>query len=80
MKLKIGSSTVVFSCESCKNFKNTYFVGHWQMAASAIDNDAKYSHLGQQANTSISTTEKPVYQLQHISVAKDGQGDRTSTL
>ena len=47
MKLKIGSSTVVFSCESCKNFKNTHFVGHWQMAASAIDNDAKYSHLGQ---------------------------------
>ena len=47
MNLKIDSSTVVFSCGSCKTFKNTYFVEHQRMAASAIDIDIKYSHPGQ---------------------------------
>ena len=47
INLKIDSSTVVFSCESCETFKNTYFVEHWQTAASTVDIDAKYSHPGQ---------------------------------
>ena len=47
MNLKIDSSTVVFSRESCETFKNTYFVEHWPTAASAIDIDTKYSHPGQ---------------------------------
>ena len=51
MNLKIHSSTVVFSCESCGIFKNTYFVEYQQMAASAINIDAKYSHPSQQVNT-----------------------------
>ena len=35
---------MVSSCESCKIFKNTFFVQHQLTAASAIDIDAKYSH------------------------------------
>ena len=27
--LKIDSSTVVFTCESCEIFKNFFFVEHW---------------------------------------------------
>ena len=47
MNLKIQYSTVVFSCEFCKIFKNRYFVELRRMAASAIDIDAKYSHPSQ---------------------------------
>ena len=47
MNLKIDSSTVVFFCESCEIFKNTYFVEHWRTAASTINIDAKYSLPGQ---------------------------------
>ena len=47
MNLKTDSNTVVFSCESCETFKNTYFEEHRRTAASAIDTDAKYSHPGQ---------------------------------
>ena len=47
INLKINSSTVVFSCESCGIFKNTYFVEHRQTAASATDINAKYSHPSQ---------------------------------
>ena len=42
MNLKIDSSSVVFPCESCENFKNTYFVEHRRTAASAIDIDGTY--------------------------------------
>ena len=42
---------MVFSCESCGIFKNTYFVEYQRMAASAINIDAKYSHPSQQVNT-----------------------------
>ena len=54
----------MFSFESCKIFKNTYFVEHQRTAASAVDIDAKYSHPGQYVNTSINSAEKPGYQLQ----------------
>ena len=47
MNLKMDSSTVVFSCESCEIFKNPYFVEHQRTAASATDIDTKYSHSGQ---------------------------------
>ena len=47
MNLKIHSSTVVFSYESCGIFKDTYFVEHRRTAASAIDIDAKYLYPGQ---------------------------------
>ena len=43
MNLKINSSTE--SCESCGNFKNTFFVERQRTAASAIDIEAKYSQL-----------------------------------
>ena len=36
INLSIHFSTVVFSCEPCGIFKNTYFVEHRQTAASAI--------------------------------------------
>ena len=45
VNLKIDSSSVVFSCESCKIFQNTYSLEHRSTPASAIDTDAKYSHL-----------------------------------
>ena len=47
MNLKMDSSTVVFSCESCEIFKNPYFVEHQRTATSATDIDTKYSHSGQ---------------------------------
>ena len=47
MNLKIDSSTVVLSCESCEIFKNAFFVEHQRMAASAIDIEVKYSRPGQ---------------------------------
>ena len=47
MNLKIESSTVVFACEYCETFKNTYFVEHRRTAVSAVDVDAKYSHPDQ---------------------------------
>ena len=53
MNFKIDSSTVVFSCETCKTFKNSYFVEHRRTAEFAIDIDVKYSHPGQQVNTSV---------------------------
>ena len=43
MNLKMDSSTVVFSCESCEIFKNPYFVEHQRTVVSAIDIDTKYS-------------------------------------
>ena len=45
MNLKIDSSTVLLSCESCEIFKNTYFVEHRRTTASAIDIDAKYTQV-----------------------------------
>ena len=68
MNLKIHFSTVMFSCESCRIFKNTYFAEHWGTAASAINIDAKYSHPSQQVNTSINSAEKLGY-----STAMSGQ-------
>ena len=47
MNLKIDSSTVLLSCESFEDFKNTCFVEHRWTAAFPIDTDAKYSHPGQ---------------------------------
>ena len=38
MNLKIDSSTVMFSCESCETFKNTYFVEYRRKAASDMEN------------------------------------------
>ena len=64
MNLKVDSSTVVFSCESCEILKNTYFVEHRRTAASAIGIDAKYSHPGQKVNASTNNAEKRGYQLQ----------------
>ena len=47
MNLKIDSSTVIFSCEFCEFFKNTFFIELSRTTTSAIYIDAKYSHSGQ---------------------------------
>ena len=61
MNIKIDSSSVVFSCESCEIFQNTYSLEHRWAPASAIDTDAKYSHPIQYVDTSINGTEKSGY-------------------
>ena len=56
MNLKIDSRSVVFSCESCEIFQNTYFLEHRWTDASATPNSIGQHIYKQRWETSLSVT------------------------